>query len=198
MTSLSHDVKTPLASLVGYLEAVERKIVTGAEQEEYIHVAVEKAYQLRDYVKTLFEWVKLDAGEQIFHFEICDVNELSRKIPERDWMTKVDPNGYTRILNNLLQNVMVHSAGSFVSFSISETEEQAKIIVADDGRGIPEPDLAHIFERMYQCDHSRCAAGNGLGLSIAKELVSIHRGTITASSVPGAGTAFTVVLPKAL
>lgn len=217
MTSLSHDVKTPLASLVGYLEAVEGKIVTGEEQEEYIHVAVEKAYQLRDFVKTLFEWVKLDAGEQIFHFEICDINELSRnimadwipllenrgfsyeiEIPETDWMTKVDPNGYTRILNNLLQNVMVHSAGSFVSFSISETEEQAKIIVADDGKGIPEPDLAHIFERMYQCDHSRCATGNGLGLSIAKELVSIHRGTITASSVPGAGTAFTVVLPKAL
>ena len=75
MTSLSHDVKTPLASLVGYLEAVESKMVTGAEQEEYIRVAMEKAHHLKDFVTALFEWVKLDAGEQIFHFEVCDLNE---------------------------------------------------------------------------------------------------------------------------
>ena len=70
MTSLSHDVNTPLASLVGYLEAVESKMVTGAEQEEYIRVAMEKAHHLKDFVTALFEWVKLDAGEQIFHFEV--------------------------------------------------------------------------------------------------------------------------------
>ena len=80
MTSLSHDVKTPLASLVGYLEAVESKMVTGAEKEEYIRVAMEKAHHLKDFVTALFEWVKLDAGEQIFHFEVCDLNELSRDI----------------------------------------------------------------------------------------------------------------------
>ena len=85
MTSLSHDVKTPLASLVGYLEAVESKMVTGAEQEEYIRVATEKAYHLKDFVTALFEWVKLDAGEQIFHFEVCDLNELSRDIMA-DWV----------------------------------------------------------------------------------------------------------------
>ena len=85
MTSLSHDVKTPLASLVGYLEAVESKMVTGAEQEEYIRVAMEKAHHLKDFVTALFEWVKLDAGEQIFHFELCDLNELSRNIMA-DWV----------------------------------------------------------------------------------------------------------------
>ena len=118
MTSLSHDVKTPLASLVGYLEAVESKMVTGAEQEEYIRVAAEKAHHLKEFVTALFEWVKLDAGEQIFHFEVCDLNELSRdimadwvplleshnlayeiEIPETEYMTRVDPTAYTRILN---------------------------------------------------------------------------------------------------
>ena len=201
MTSLSHDVKTPLASLVGYLEAVESKMVTGAEQEEYIQV----------------EWVKLDAGEQVFHFEFCDLNELSRnimadwvlllenhsftyeiEIPEAEYMTRVDPTAYTRILNNLLQNILTHSAASQVSLTVTETEQQAKIVVADNGKGISASDLPHIFERMYQCDHSRSAKGNGLGLSIAKELVSIHKGTITAASVPGAGTTFTIILPKAL
>ena len=83
-------------------------------------------------------------------------------------------------------------------FRSTETEQQAKIVVADNGKGISASDLPHIFERMYQCDHSRSAKGNGLGLSIAKELVSILKGTITAASVPGAGTTFTIILPKAL
>lgn len=217
MTSLSHDVKTPLASLVGYLEAVESKMVTGAEQEEYIRVAAEKAHHLKEFVTVLFEWVKLDAGEQIFHFELCDLNELSRnimadwvplleshdltyeiEIPETEYMTRVDSTAYTRILNNLLQNILTHSVASQVFLTVTETEQQAKIVVADNGKGISISDLPHIFERMYQCDHSRTAKGNGLGLSIAKELVSVHKGTITAASIPGAGTTFTIMLPKAL
>ena len=217
MTSLSHDVKTPLASLVGYLEAVESKMVTGAEQEEYIRVAAEKAHHLKEFVTVLFEWVKLDAGEQIFHFELCDLNELSRnimadwvplleshdltyeiEIPETEYMTRVASTAYTRILNNLLQNILTHSVASQVSLTVTETEQQAKIVVADNGKGISISDLPHIFERMYQCDHSRAAKGNGLGLSIAKELVSVHTGTITAASIPGAGTTFTIMLPKAL
>lgn len=80
MTSLFHDVKTPLASLVGYLEAIENGLVVREEKEKYIHVVSEKAYRLRDFVISLFEWVKLDAREQIFHFELVDLNELSRNI----------------------------------------------------------------------------------------------------------------------
>ena len=217
MTSLSHDVKTPLASLVGYLEAVESKMVTGAEQEEYIRVAAEKAHHLKEFVTVLFEWVKLDAGEQIFHFELCDLNELSRnimadwvplleshdltyeiEIPETEYMTRVDSTAYTRILNNLLQNILTHSVASQVSLTVTETEQQAKIVVADNGKGISISDLPHFFDRMYHCDQSRAAKGNGLGLSIAKELVSVHKGTITAASIPGAGTTFTIMLPKAL
>ena len=78
------------------------------------------------------------------------------------------------------------------------SEHLSKEDFADNGKGISASDLPHIFERMYQCDHSRAAKGNGLGLSIAKELVSVHKGTITAASIPGAGTTFTIMLPKAL
>ena len=74
MASLSHDVKTPLASLVGYLEAVESKIVMWEEKDEYIRVASEKAHNLKSFVEKLFEWVKLDSGEQVFFFESCDMN----------------------------------------------------------------------------------------------------------------------------
>lgn len=217
MTSLSHDVKTPLASLVGYLEAIESKMVTGQEKDEYIHVASDKAHRLKDYVTALFEWVKLDAGEQIFHFENLDLNELSRniiaewvpilenvgldydiEIPEKEYFIRVDPNAYTRILNNLLHNIMIHSGANHVTLCITEDARQAKIMVIDNGEGISSDNLPHIFERMYQCDHSRTTKGNGLGLAIAKELTSVHKGTITAGSTPGMGTIFTILLPKAL
>ena len=89
MTSISHDVKTPLASLVGYLEAIECKIVAGEEKDEYVHVAFEKAHYLKHFVENLFEWVKLDSGEQIFHFEVLDLNELSRNIIV-DWISVLE------------------------------------------------------------------------------------------------------------
>lgn len=217
MTSLSHDVKTPLASVVGYLEAIESGLVVGEEKEEYIRVVSDKAQRLKDFVISLFEWVKLDAREQVFHFEIVDLNELSRsiiadwvsalesnhleyeiEIPETDYSIRVDPNAYTRILNNLLQNIIVHSEATQMNFNITEDTQWAVITLTDNGLGIPSEELPHIFERMYQCDHSRSAKGNGLGLSIAKELVSAHKGTIKAASTPGLGTTFTIALPKAL
>ena len=217
MTSISHDVKTPLASLVGYLEAIECKIVAGEEKDEYVHVAYEKAHYLKHFVENLFEWVKLDSGEQIFRFEILDLNELSRNIvvdwisvlensnfeyefdiPETEYFMRIDVNAYSRILNNLMQNVLVHSKGSKMIFRISENDLQVKIAIADNGKGISPDDLPHIFERMYQCDQSRSAKGNGLGLSIVKELVAAHKGTITVDSTPNRGTTFTLLLPKSL
>lgn len=217
MTSLSHDVKTPLASLVGYLEAVENGLVVGEEKEEYIHVVSDKAHRLKDFVISLFEWVKLDAREQVFHFELVDLNELSRKIiadwvpflensclgyeieiPEKECSIRIDTNAYTRILNNLIQNIMVHSGATQVKLNITEDMQRVTITLSDNGRGILPEELPHIFERMYQCDHSRSAKGNGLGLSIAKELVNAHKGIITADSIPDLYTTFTIVLPKAL
>lgn len=217
MTSLSHDVKTPLASLVGYLDAVEHKIVSGEEKEEYIHVAYEKAQNLKHFVETLFEWVKLDSKEQVFHFEHCDINELTRNIiadwvpilennhfeyeidiPETEYITRIDPNAYTRILNNLLQNAVSHSEGNKVILQIAEDDIQTRLMISDNGKGILPEDLPHIFERMYQADQSRSVRGNGLGLSITQELVTAHQGTIIADSVPGSGATFTIIFPKVL
>ena len=217
MTSLSHDIKTPLASLSGYLEAIETRIVTGEEKAEYIHVAYEKAQSLKRFVESLFEWVKLDAKEQIFHFERCDINELTRNIladwvpvlenagfsyeidiPENEYSARIDPNAYARILNNLLQNAVSHSGGSEVTLRITEDERQTRITLADNGKGINPSDLPHIFERMYRADQSRSAKGNGLGLSITRELVKAHHGTIAADNIPGSGAVFTILFPKVL
>lgn len=217
MTSLSHDVKTPLTSLVGYLEAIEKNIVTGKEKDEYIEVAIGKAYSLKEFTERLFEWVKLDAREQLFHFEVCDVNELSRSIaadwiiiiennnfdyeiniPETECLARIDINSYTRILNNLFQNVIAHSKGTKLVFDLYEDEKQVTVKVSDNGIGIPSDELSHIFERMYRGDKSRMTAGAGLGLSITKELVSVHKGTIDVESTLKGSTTFTIILPKAL
>lgn len=217
MTSLSHDAKTPLTSLVAYLEAIQEKLVTGEEKEEYISVALDKAYHLKDFVESLFEWVKLDAKEQVFQFERCDLNELSRdiltdwisafednhftyniEIPNSEYDIRLDRSAYTRILNNLLQNALLHSGGSSIRLQITQDEKQAMILVADNGNGISKKDLPHIFEWLYQADQSRRGSGTGLGLSITKELVSIHRGIIHAECPKSGGTAFIITLPKAL
>ena len=217
MTSLSHDVKTPLTSLVGYLEAIEKNIVTGKEKDEYIKVAIGKAHNLKDFTEQLFEWVKLDAREQVFHFEVYDINELSRSIiadwiivlennsfdfeiniPETKCLVLIDANSYTRILNNLFQNVIVHSKGTKLIFDLYEDENQVTVKVLDNGIGIPSNELSHIFERMYRGDKSRMTTGAGLGLSITKELVTIHKGTIYVESFPKNSTIFTIILPKGL
>ena len=96
------------------------------------------------------------------------------------------------------QNILIHIKGSNMSFRIFENDLQAEITIADNGEGISSDHLPHIFERMYQCDPSRSTRGNGLGLSIVKELVAAHKGTIAARSTPGQGTAFTIVFPKSL
>ena len=214
MTSLSHDVKTPLASLVGYLEAVTGNLVTGEEKEAYTQIAVDKAHQLKGFVESLFEWVKLDAGEQIYHFEQYDLNELTRnivadwipvlenshfeydiEIPETNCTMCIDVNAYTRILNNLFQNILTHSGGNKLTLQATDNEEQVQLIVSDNGIGISSSHLPHIFERMYQCDDSRMGIGNGLGLSIVKELVNAHKGTIIVASTPDVGTTFTITIP---
>lgn len=217
MTSLSHDVKTPLASLIGYLEAVTGRIVEGEEKETYIQIATEKAHQLKNFVESLFEWVKLDAGEQIYHFEQLDLNELTRNviadwiptlershfeydidIPEREYLMDIDVRAYTRILNNLLQNVLTHSGGNKLNLRVTENEKEALIEVTDNGIGISASNLPHIFERMYQCDNSRLVCGNGLGLSIVRELVNAHKGEIKVESTPNVGTTFIIMFRKVL
>ena len=166
-----------------------------------------KENDIKEFVESLFEWVKLDAGEQVYHFEQLDFNELSRNImadwiptlenshfeydidiPENEYFMKIDVRAYIRILNNLIQNILTHSGGNKLTLRITENESQAQIAVTDNGIGISTSNLPHIFERMYQCDDSRLADGNGLGLAIVKELVIAHKGEIKVESIPS--TAF--------
>lgn len=216
MTSLSHDVRTPLTTLIGYLDAVNKGIAKGKERDEYIETARRKAHDLKEYIDVLFDWFKLNSNEFAMDINIVEAAELTRNIlidwipifedkqidynidiPEQPFRVKLDTDGYMRILNNLIQNVISHSHADKIEIILSKQEKNMQIRLADNGIGIEKEDLKHIFERLYKCDKGRSEKGSGLGLSIAHQLVEKMNGTITANSTQGTGTEFTLLFPLA-
>lgn len=214
MTSLSHDVRTPLTTLIGYLDAAHKGIVTGTEGDNYIETARRKAHDLKEYIDVLFDWFKLNSNEFAMKIDTVEAAELTRDIlidwipifedkqieysidiPDQPFRVMLDPDGYMRILNNLIQNVVTHSRADKIELTLSKQNENIKILLADNGIGIEKEDLEHIFERLYKCDKGRSEKGSGLGLSIVHQLVDKMNGTITAESSQGNGTIFTLLFP---
>ena len=216
MTSLSHDVRTPLTTLIGYLDAVHKGIVTGREKEEYTETARRKAYDLKDYIDGLFDWFKLNSDELVLNPQVVEAAELTRNllidwipvledqhiaydldIPDGPLRVRLDTDAYGRILNNLVQNVVAHSRATAICISLSRQNREMELRVSDNGIGIDKQDLPHIFERLYKCDRGRSEKGSGLGLAITHQLVGKLGGTITAASTPGKGTTFLLRFPLA-
>lgn len=214
MTSLSHDVRTPLTTLIGYLDAAHKGIVTGKDKDEYVEIARRKAHDLKEYIDVLFDWFKLNSDEFVLLIDPVEAVELTRNIlidwipifedkqidysidiPEQPFRVRLDPDAYMRVLNNLIQNVIVHSHADKINISLSNQDGNMKIVVADNGVGIEKDDLKHIFERLYKCDKGQSEKGSGLGLSIVHQLVEKMNGTITAESTPGNGTMFALYFP---
>ena len=214
MTSLSHDVRTPLTTLIGYLDAAHKGIVTGKDKDEYVEIARRKAHDLKEYIDVLFDWFKLNSDEFVLLIDPVEAVELTRNIlidwipifedkqidysidiPEQPFRVRLDPDAYMRVLNNLIQNVIVHSHADKINISLSNQDGNMKIVVADNGVGIEKDDLKHIFERLYKCDKGRSEKGSGLGLSIVHQLVEKMNATIAAESTPGNGTMFALYFP---
>lgn len=216
-TSLSHDVRTPLVSLIGYLEALEDSTLTGEEQERFLRIAKTKALDLNEYIQQLFEWFKLESGEWVYELKKQDICELTRLILA-DWVVKLegnkigfdfeipegtisilmDQNALSRLLNNLLSNIINHSYATQISIRLSDSAEKLELSISDNGVGIAEKDLPFLFDRLYQCGKSRTENSNGLGLAIAKELVNALNGEIYVESSVGRGTTFRLNFPKSI
>lgn len=169
MTSLSHDVRTPLTTLIGYLDAAHKGIVDGKERDDYIETARRKAHDLKEYIDVLFDWFKLGSNEFSMNIAESDLTELTRNIlidwipifedtqvdfsidiPEQPFRVQIDPDGYMRILNNLIQNVISHSHADKIEIALSEQNRNIKILLSDNGIGIEKEDLKHIFDRLYK------------------------------------------------
>ena len=152
MTSLSHDVRTPLTTLIGYLDAAHRGIVTGKDKDDYIETARRKAHDLKEYIDILFDWFKLNSNEFAMDINTVEAAELTRNIlidwipifedrqidynidiPEQPFRVKLDTDGYMRILNNLIQNVISHSHADKIEIFLSKQEKNMQIRLTDNG-----------------------------------------------------------------
>lgn len=199
MTSLSHDIRTPLTSIIGHLDAVHYQYVHGEMNAGSVRQAREKAYILKDYLDDLFQWFKLNSQEEKAEMEPLDIVEETRAV-FANWVAAFEQNGisydfvsgmdeiqtsmdrvfYERIVNNLLKNVMEHSGASKIWIEIVQAGITVAVKVCDNGMGIPEKEIPFIFDRLYRVDDAHNSKGSGLGLAIVKELVLIQGGRIFA------------------
>ncbi|WIV13401.1 HAMP domain-containing sensor histidine kinase [Proteiniborus sp. MB09-C3] len=210
LTNLSHDVRTPLASLIGYLEALDNN--SADDTREYIQISYKKALALKSLIDVLFEWCKISSNEQQYQMDYYDINELTREfiidwlpllekkkisfhvnIPDNEWLVLIDKAAYKRIINNLIQNAIYHGECSNIAIHIEKNEDKIITAVFNNGYTIPEDKLPYIFDRLYKCDISRSDTGTGLGLSITKELIAAMKGTISVESAAETGTTFTII-----
>jgi two-component system OmpR family sensor kinase len=221
VANVSHDLRTPLASLRGYIETLMIKgdSLPPEEQKMYLAIAAQQAERLAQLVGELFELAKLEAREVTVQAESFPVSELIQDVVQkfdldaqrRRLTIRAEVDGdlpfvngdialVERVLQNLIDNALRHTpAGGTVTVTAQARAHEIGITVADTGTGISKDHLPHVFERLYRVDKSRDASsgGAGLGLAIARQIVELHGGRIAVESEVGRGTAFSFSLPLA-
>lgn len=215
LSNISHDIKTPLTVILGYLEMLRLK----QENIDALEKVEKKALQLMELVDSFFVLTKLEAGDAPIERSTVNISELCREnildfyeiltqkgfevevsLPEKELFVKGDIKALERILSNLLSNgVRYGSSGKYLGLGLREEEDFIYIDVTDKGRGIPREAAAHIFDRLYTLEDSRSREiqGNGLGLAIARNLARQMGGDIFLESEQDQGATFTVKLCKA-
>ncbi|MBW7475408.1 HAMP domain-containing histidine kinase [Paenibacillus oenotherae] len=219
LSNISHDIRTPLTSIIGYVDALKDDIAgSHEEKQEYMAIISSKASALKALIEELFQLAKLDGDDIPMQPEPLDLAEIAREsviaflpelkqagirlqanIPEEKCMIMADHLSLLRIMNNMIKNAVQYgSAGQVLGVELIERANAYHLSVWDKGAGIASADLAHVFDRMYRADRSRNAQnfGSGLGLAIAKALVEKNEGTIWVESIPGVKTTFTFSIPK--
>lgn len=217
LTSLTHDVRTPLTSLRGYLETLDSAALSEEERRADVQIVQRKAQELQRYVEQLFLWFKLANGDERCQPARGDWAEALRRIAAK-WLPRWEDAGWQyelilpeepvwvcfddlacqRMLDNILSNALTHSGGSQVTISLHVQAEEAVLCVADNGQGVAEEESARIFERLYIGDASRRQGqGSGLGLAIVRSLADAQGGRVWAESAPGGGMWVFIALPLA-
>lgn len=213
IANLSHELKTPIASLVGVsdlladekLDESTRKDLTGILRSESLRLS-----RLCDGIVTLtkmerdFEPKKkpLQLDEQIRHAVILITEKWKPKEIDLTFTSQpvhcvTDPDLSMQVWTNLLDNAVKYSSDSVhLMIDIQEEKDTARVTIADNGIGMSEEDQRHIFEQFYQVEHSHVQEGNGLGLAIVKTIVDQLGGSILVESEIGKGSTFQVILPK--
>lgn len=214
LSNISHDMKTPLTVILGYLEILRMR----DKEDVALQKAEAKAKQVMEMIQEFFTLAKLEAGDQKLELTEIPVNELCREnvlcfyellqqeefmvevqIPERNIPVYGERDSLDRILNNLIVNALRYgSDGRYFGLKLWEEAEFACIDIVDKGKGIEKEFADNVFERLYTMEDSRNREiqGNGLGLTIARNLARQMGGDILLKSEPDVRTVFTVKLKK--
>lgn len=220
ITSVSHDLRTPLTSVIGYLELISAADVSNFDQlQQYTGIAHQKAKRLQKMIEELFEFTRLTYGGLSPKLSTISLNDLLRQLadefvpllqqsnmeqqlllPAEKVLARADGDLLARVLDNLYTNAIRYgSEAGCLQVSLEKAGSEATIAVTNYGPPIPAEDLPYIFERFYRVDKSRSAqaGGTGLGLAIAKQIVEMHGGSISATSHDNC-TTFLIRLPVEL
>ena len=219
LANISHDLRTPLASMRGYLETLLLKEgeLTPEEQHHYLEVAAKQSERLSKMVGDLFQLTKLDANEVVINPENFPISELLQDIAQKFTLqaenkgvrievgfaeslplVSADIGLIERVLENLIENALRYTASSgLIRLSLEHSQGGVSIAIADNGRGMDASQLDKIFDRYYRADRSKESDSGhaGLGLAIAQRVVMLHGSSIRVESQRGIGTRFSFELP---
>ncbi len=220
VANVSHDLRTPLATMQGYIETLLLKdeSLSSEERRNYLKIAVSHCERLSKLISDLFELAKLEADDMVVHAEPFSLSELVQDIVQKFALTarerkinivtnigKEIPFAYAdiamieRVMENLLDNALRYTPeeGSISIVLTDHDQEKITVQVSDTGCGIPEHALPRIFDRFYQTDRSRKgkSSHSGLGLAVTKKILELHGTSIEVTSVQNSGTTFTFHLP---
>ncbi len=220
IANVSHDLRTPLASLQGYLETLLLKndALTSDEILEYIQTAYENSQRLQKLISELFELASLENNDATLHFESFSMSELAQdvsqkfklkaknkgikletKIPEIPAFVSADIGLIQRVLENLLDNAIKYTPeGGEVEIALSIGNSTIETTIKDSGQGVSEHEAQHIFERFYRIEKHRDQDGSGLGLAIVKRIIQLHNSSIAVSPAENKGAIFSFDLPNAV
>ncbi len=219
--NISHDLKTPLTAIKGYAEGIMDGVASTPERmDRYVKTIHSKAADMAVLVDELSFFTKMYQNAEKFNFsqitvaryfadcitglaldlETREIQLLYQCYVNEDSVLRLDYDKIKRVITNIVGNAikyMEHGQG-IILVKITEDEEQVTVMIRDNGKGIGEQELPHIFDRFYRTDSSRNSStgGSGLGLAIAKKIIDEHNGKIWAESVLGKGTAVYFSLPK--
>jgi signal transduction histidine kinase len=216
---ISHDLKNPLTSIMGYAEyCYDKPDITKEEQSNYVNVIYENSLRANELIANLFELSKLESSQYMIHKTRVDLCEYLRKIissfintfdhsgfsydfyiPEEEIFTEIDTDQMDRVFQNLVSNTVTYNPkGTNVMISLSERENQLEIIFKDDGIGIPAEDAITIFQPFERVDRTRNSqtGGTGLGLAIVDKIIKSHNGSISLITDLNEGCEFIINIPK--
>lgn len=217
VTYLAHDLKTPLASVVGYLSLLEEAPDLPVEQRaRFTGIALDKAHRLDALIEEFFDITRFDFHDIVLTRGYVDLALLLAQVADEFYpilteqgksveveataslIVLIDGDKMARVFNNVMKNAIAYSyEGSTIRIFAEQTPDSVVVRFENQGDPIPAPKLGMIFEKFYRLDAARATnrGGAGLGLAIAKEIVSAHGGTISCASTPEA-TVFTIELPN--